>query len=112
LKSVDIEVILWVAEVILSSIGTGLLQSVYDYAYSIANPSNPHAAIIGIIVIIAAISVAFVLIIYYLKLFRIKYRETGIDVYTRNGGLRLDEFLKSAKKRNSYFRNHSRIDIG
>jgi hypothetical protein len=94
-------VLFWIAEVILGSISTGLYQDTANWLGSITNPDNVfniYAGVIGLVAIIAFALIGLVLIIYYFKLFRIKYRETSIDVYTRNGGLHLDEFLKIAKK--------------
>jgi hypothetical protein len=87
--------------VILGSISTGLYQDTANWLGSLANPDNVfniYAGVTGLIAIVSFALIGLVLIIYYLKFFRIKYRETCIDVYARNGGLHLDEFLKRAKK--------------
>jgi hypothetical protein len=89
--------LLWVGEVVLTSLSTRL----YDYAFDFVSarlkyPNEQVYGIIGLAVIIGAALVAFFLILYYSKWLRIRRQETSINVYSKTE-LNVREFLKKAK---------------
>jgi hypothetical protein len=100
IHKLPLTVLAWSAEVVLSSIATALSQEAADFVASVIkeNVMYTNAGIGGLIAIALFIIIAILLILFYTKRLRIKYKETSIDVYARNGGQRLDEFLNKAKR--------------